>query len=113
MEPLRIATIPNSTFRVPPQFEGLRRLAYNLWWTWHPRAKDLFSRIDGAAWQRYRNPIQVFSGRIAWDDLLADPRFLADYREILADFDTYMANGAGHWYQRTHAEELADRKSVV
>ena len=107
MEPLRIATLPNNEFRLPPQLEGLRRLAYNLWWTWHPRAKDLFSRIDSVAWQRYRNPIQVFSGPIAWADLLSDPHFLADYREILADFDRYMADGTGLWYQRRHGGDLA------
>jgi starch phosphorylase len=53
MEPVRIPTEPGTTFRLPPQLEGLRRLAYNLWWTWHPRAKILFSRVDGTAWARY------------------------------------------------------------
>ena len=27
-------------FRLPPQLEGLRRIAYNLWWTWHPQARS-------------------------------------------------------------------------
>ena len=118
MEPIRVATIPNSAFRLPPQLEGLRRLSYNLWWTWHPRAKDLFSRIDSVAWQRYRNPIQVFSGSIAWDELLADPHFLAEYREVIGEFDTYMANGSEHWFERKHGDELtrprsfSDRESV-
>ena len=31
-----------ATFRLPPQLEGLRRLAYNLYWCWHPAgAADL------------------------------------------------------------------------
>ena len=50
MEPsVAVPTIPGASFRLPPQLEGLRRLAYNLYWSWHPRAKILFSRIDAAA----------------------------------------------------------------
>ena len=106
MEPIHVATLPNLMFRLPPQLEGLRRLAYNLWWTWHPRAKHLFRRIDAVAWQRYRDPISVLSAAVAWDELLADPEFLAEYRDVIAIFDRYMANGSGHWPERKHAADL-------
>ena len=106
MEPIHVPTVPNHTFPLPPPLEGLRRLAYNLWWTWHPRAKNLFSRADSLAWQRYRNPIPVLSGRVAWDELLGDPQFLAEYREVMAEFDRYMANGSDHWLERSHAGDL-------
>jgi starch phosphorylase len=107
MEPIRVPTLPQSTFRLPPQLEGLRRLTFNLWWTWHPRAKNLFGRIDSIAWQRYRNPIPVLLGPVAWDELLADPRFLADYRDVMDEFDRYMANGADHWLERRHPNALS------
>ena len=29
--------IPAASFPLPPRLEGLRRLAYNLHWAWHPR----------------------------------------------------------------------------
>ncbi len=106
MEPaVRIPTIPGASFRLPPQLEGLRRLAYNLYWSWHPRAKILFSRIDAAAWARYRNPIPVLAGTPAWGALLDDPAFMAEYEDVLAAFDQYMANGAHHWFRR-HGDEL-------
>jgi starch phosphorylase len=38
--------------------------------------------------------------------LLDDPRFLAEYHDVLADFDNYMANGAGHWFQRHYGDAL-------
>jgi glycogen phosphorylase len=106
MEPIRVETLQNIAFRLPPQLEGLRRLAYNLWWTWHPGAKSLFSRVDSIAWQRYRNPIPVLAGTVAWDDLLSDPVFLAEYRAVISDFDRYMANGADHWFARSHGDAL-------
>ena len=107
MEPLvHVPTLPGVPFRVPPQLEGLRRLAYNLWWTWHPAARVLFSRMDGAAWARYRNPIPLLEGAIRYAELLDDPAFLAEYHTVIRDLDHYMANGANHWFQRQYASAL-------
>src|SRR4249920_3310279 len=103
MEPVvRVATLPGVPFRIPPQLEGLRRLAYNLWWTWHPSARVLFSRLDGAAWARYRNPIPLLEGPVPWSELLDNPDLLAEYRSILGEFDAYLADGSDHWFQRQH-----------
>src|SRR5574337_861860 len=92
--------------RLPPPLEGLRRLAYNLWWTWHPELRDLFSRIDGPAWSRYRNPIPVLQSFRRWPELLDSESFMADYQRHLERFDVYMANGAGHWFGRQGGDAL-------
>jgi starch phosphorylase len=97
---------PGTSFRLPPQLEGLRRLAYNLYWSWHPRARILFSRIDAGAWSRYRNPIPVLKGPVAWDELLDNPAFMAEYEQVVREFDRYMANGSDHWFHKRHAEHL-------
>ncbi len=108
MEPLvQIPTVPATGFRLPPRLEGLRRLAYNLYWSWHPGAKYLFHRIDAPAWARYRNPIPVLAAQREWDALLGDPAFLAEYEDVLADFDRYMADGTDHWFQRRHGDKLS------
>jgi starch phosphorylase len=106
MEPVRVPAIPAASFPLPPRLEGLRRLAYNLYWAWHPRTRGLWSRIDRRAWARYRNPVSVISGAVPWDQLLADERFMADYADVLAEFDEYMANGSDHWFQRKYADRL-------
>jgi starch phosphorylase len=107
MQPaVQIPTLAGASFRLPPQLEGLRRLAYNLYWTWHPDAKALFSRIDAVAWSRYRNPVQLLAGSIEWSELLDNPGFLAEAREVLGRFDRYMENGADHWFRRRYAEHL-------
>ena len=95
MEPLvRIPVAPGAPFALPPKLEGLRRLAYNLWWSWHPPARTLFSRIDAGAWARYRNPIPVLQGPVNWAQLLDNPAFMVEYERLLGEFDAYMANGA-------------------
>ena len=42
MDPVRVPSIPAASFPLPPRLEGLRRLAYNLHWAWHPRTRGLF-----------------------------------------------------------------------
>ncbi len=106
MEPVRVPSIPAAWFPLPPRLEGLRRLAYNMHWTWHPRTRGLWSLIDRTAWNRYRNPIPVISGAVDWSRLLDDAKFLAEYHDVLAEFDRYMANGTNHWFQRRYGDAL-------
>ena len=106
MDPVRVPSIPAASFPLPPRLEGLRRLAYNLHWAWHPRTRGLFSLIDRMAWTRYRNPIPVISGPTDWSRLLDDAKFLAEYHDVLDEFDHYMANGSGHWFQRRYGDAL-------
>ena len=107
MDPqVSVPTAAGASFRLPPQLEGLRRLAYNLWWSWHPRARNLFSRIDGAAWARYRNPIPVLAGPIPWSELLDSPEFMVEYQEVLRDFDRYMEDGSDFWFPKRYSKKL-------
>jgi starch phosphorylase len=107
MNPIvRVPTLAGPSFRLPPRLEGLRRLAYNLWWVWHPEAKILFSRVDGSAWSRYRSPIPILTGNVDWSELLANPAFMAEYEAVIRAFDRYMSDGADHWFYRPHATAL-------
>ena len=99
--------MPAASFALPPRLEGLRRLAYNLYWSWHPGTRNLWSLIDRTAWTRYRNPIPVISGPTEWSRLLDDEKFLAEYHDVLGAFDAYMADVSGHWFQRRYGEALS------
>ena len=74
----RIAAHPLQSPPLPPRLEGLRRLAYNLYWSWHPRVISLFKRIDAHAWQHARNPVPVLQTKSDWGDLLDNHEFMAD-----------------------------------
>ena len=101
-----VPTIPGAQFRLPPQLEGLRALAYNLYWAWHPRTRIIWSRIDRQVWTRHRNPVPVLAGPVDWDRLLDDTSFMAEVREVLRDFERYLENGSDRWFLRHHATEL-------
>jgi glycogen phosphorylase len=106
MKPVSVPSIPAASFPLPPRLEGLRRLAYNFRWAWDPRTRNLWSLIDRTAWNRYRNAIPVISGPTEWSRLLDDEKFLAEYHDVLAEFDRYMADGSDHWFHRKHGGKL-------
>ena len=105
--PVRVPTLPGHDFGLPPGLEGLAEVAYNLWWSWTPRAGALFARIDSAAWARYRNPIPLLRalGPGRWAELLADEDFMVDASRLLDEFDTYLRNGSESWYRASIAAD--------
>jgi starch phosphorylase len=100
--PIEIPTLAGFDMNLPSGLEGLGDLAYNMWWSWTPRAAQLFGRIDSAAWSRYRNPIPVLrvtdAGR--WAELTSDEDFMVDASRLLDEFHQYLANGAEGWYRQ-------------
>ncbi len=91
---------------LPARLEGLRRLAYNLYWSWHPRVISLFKRVDAHAWQHARNPVPVLQARTDWSDILDNPEFMAEYETVMAAFDAYMSDTDLHWFGRKNAEGM-------
>ncbi|HET7685589.1 MAG TPA: alpha-glucan family phosphorylase [Candidatus Limnocylindria bacterium] len=105
---IRVPTLPAHDLALPPAFEGLGELAYNLWWSWSPRAAQLFARLDSAAWVRHRNPIPVLRGidTTRWAELADDEDFTVDLSRLLDEFGRYLANGSDGWYRSTPEREL-------
>lgn len=63
---LSIPTLPPDDLRLPPKLEGLERLAYNLYWSWHPEVRELFARIDRQIWSGFRSPVAVLRASRDW-----------------------------------------------
>jgi starch phosphorylase len=101
-----IPTLPAPDHRLPPKLEGLSRLAYNMYWSWHPEVRQLFARIDQRVWLNFRSPVAVLRVQRDWTSLLNDPDFMVQYETIVGAFDDYMANGREHWFARVHGQEI-------
>jgi starch phosphorylase len=107
MDPLvRVPSAPPAVLRVPPSLEGLQRLAYNLWWSWHPSARALFARLDPITWGRAHSPIPVLATPIRWSEFLDSSDYMAEYAQVIGQFDDYLSNGRDHWFHQQHASEL-------
>src|SRR6476620_12793537 len=78
---------------VPPRISRLRELAFNIWWSWHPEAQELYRQIDPELWEQdYHNPVDflrdVRERRL--NVAVEDPIYLRQYDQVMSSFDTYM-----------------------
>src|SRR5262245_21410498 len=77
---------------LPKRLSRLTDLASNLWFSWHRPTRQLFGMLDRDLWLKVgRNP-KVFLRCVDQSvlDLAADNEtFLASYRRVLAEFDSY------------------------
>ena len=103
----RIPSRPEANIPLPSRLEGLRRLAYNTYWTWNAPARDLFKRIENHTWSLRRNPIAVLEARTEWDELLDHASFIAEYESCLERFDAYMKGEGEYWFARQAADRHA------
>jgi len=108
MPRLRISTLRHTEIEVPVELAGLGDLIYNLWWTWSHPAHRLFHRIDEVRWLRYHNPVELLLNLKPhrWEQLLLDETFLAQYRDVMDEFERYMADDAESWFSSAHGDYL-------
>jgi glycogen phosphorylase len=91
-------------FNLPKRITRLSELAYNLWWTWQPRATRLFGRLDFDMWERLgHNPIRMLRevDRQRLKQAAGDKEYLAAYDDVFSNFDLYM-NQSDTWTSRVH-----------
>jgi starch phosphorylase len=102
MQSTAIQTRSSPDLELPEVFGRLRDIAYNLWWSWSPRAHTLFNQLGPSTWQHYRNPIDVLIdvGPEGWRRLLADGEFTRSYHALVAEFDAYVLPSRPTWFQR-------------
>ncbi len=106
MRPPEIRTLPGAEFELPARVARLQDLAYNLWWTWTPRANLLFSTIDPKTWIRSRNPVELLTTvePHVWDDLLISESFMSEYHAVVDELDRYVKGLDTAWFRRSYPE---------
>lgn len=104
----KIATLPVSELELPREFEKLYDIAYNLWWTWTPEARELFASIDTAKWGHYRNPVELLINVDPrhWYPLLEDDTFQTRYHALVDRYEAYMHGYEDSWFHRNHPNAL-------
>ncbi len=85
---------------LPENLAGLRELAYNLWWSWHPEGRSLFKLLNRQGWYlSNHNPVKMlnFMEESALLAASKDSHFLRHYNAVMARFETYMDISRG-WF---------------
>ena len=89
---------------IPQRIARLRELAYNLWWSWHPEAQELYRQIDPELWEQdYHNPVDFLRDvrQRRLEAAAANPDYLRRYDQVLDSFDHYMS-AHDTWFARTY-----------
>jgi starch phosphorylase len=94
------------SLRLPARIGRLEELAYNLWWSWHEEARELFRSLDHTLWRRTEhNPVRTLHElppeRL--EQVAADPWFLKRYDAVLRLYDAEITAPDG-WCARAHPE---------
>jgi starch phosphorylase len=96
--------------KLPERINRLDELANNLWWSWHPQARDLFRALDYPLWRLGgHNPVRQLR-EISTDKLVsaaADPTFLNLYDSVMAVFDAEMSD-KDSWFAIKYPNVLHD-----
>ncbi len=87
---------------LPRALEALYPLVGNLWWTWTPEARRLFSAIHSRAWSRYQNPVEVLHSvePSGWEALAEDQTFLASLSAVSRSLRAYLDSAPEAWFAR-------------
>ncbi|MDP8940759.1 MAG: alpha-glucan family phosphorylase [Actinomycetota bacterium] len=77
---------------IPDRLTRITEAAYNLFWTWNPKAQQLFSRLDPDLWKASEhNPIRLLDETANLEATAQDEGFVNLYDEVLRDLDSYIA----------------------
>ena len=94
---------------LPERISDLGRLAYNLWWSWHPPARELFRALDLQAWRESgHNPVRMLSSlpEGVIENAVGDQDFLAQYDALMEQFDAETAAPTG-WFAQEYGQAAA------
>lgn len=93
---------------LPETLQPLLDIARNLWWSWHPEAVDLFTRLDRELWERTEhNPIKLLGNvdQQILDKASKDQSFLHAMELVANRFHAH--NTRDSWFQRTYRDHLS------
>lgn len=74
---------------VPDELRFLEEISFNMWWSWHPAAIELFERIDPALWREVEGNTRMFlnclpQGKL--EELARDSFYLRSLKAVEAEF---------------------------
>lgn len=94
---------------LPERIRGLERLSYNLWWSWHRGAREMFPALDLQAWRESdHNPLRMLATlpQEILGDAARDPEFLERYDAVMDEFDANIASQTG-WFTSAYGGAAA------
>jgi glycogen phosphorylase len=96
---------------LPERIDRLNELAQDLWWIWHPGARNVFRQLDYGLWRvTAHNPVRML-GLIPperLEEAAKDPVFLRAYDSAIRALDQ-ARSGQDTWWSSRHGSNATDR----
>ncbi len=95
-------------WKIPERVGRLDELANNLWWSWHPRGRQVFRALDYVLWRvSGHNPVrqlrEISPERL--QRVAVNTEFLGLYDSVMADFDADMT-ARNAWFDTNYPQLL-------
>jgi glycogen phosphorylase len=95
-------------WKMPARITRLEELAGNMWWTWHPRARELFRTLDYVLWRvSGHNPVrqlrEISPERL--DFMSTSTTFLTLYDSVMEEFDSDLSRKDA-WFNLNYPDLL-------
>src|SRR6202167_5740891 len=84
------SNLPPRLPNLPERIRGLERLSLNLWWSWQPRAREMFQALDLQAWRESdHNPLRMLAQlpQEILQNAASDSEFLKRYDAVMEKFE--------------------------
>ena len=92
--------------KIPDKIDRLPELAYNLWWSWTPEARNLFKRLDKPLWrQTQHNPVQMLQEmpEEQLEEASKNAAFVRHYEKVMLLFDQKVKSNDA-WFPNNYPE---------
>ncbi len=89
--------------KLPKKINRLAEIAYNLWWSWTPEARELFRNLDYPLWHsNHHNPVHMLKemSHEQLQEVAKDAAFIRHYNKVVILYDQAMQR-QGSWYNET------------
>lgn len=103
----RIPTLPRNDLELPPSLQPLKKIALNMYWSWHPDSLDLLRQIDPARFDSGTPPVALLRERAALHRLARDEDYLHKLRTAEAELDAYLQAPDRPWQGLSHENPVA------
>src|ERR1700685_1501953 len=103
------SNLPRRLPNLPERIRGLERLSLKFWWSWQPRAREMYRALDVQAWRESdHNPLRML-GQMPQETLqnaASDPEFLKRYDAVMEEFEANIASQTG-WFTAEYGDPQA------
>jgi starch phosphorylase len=103
----RIPTLPRTDLQLPSSLEPLKRIALNVYWSWHRDALDLLREIAPERFDAGATPVSLLRETASVHRLAADEEYVSRINRVAKELDAYLMAPDRHWKGLSHENPVA------